>query len=90
MLSDRQNSSYAKSTVNSIYIHFNHRRGGGRGGKISRDSLPDKLLQWVAVVSQSTSWAAENYPGFPPPQDSCPKCVFGSRITWFDVDLRRQ
>ena len=26
MLSGRQNSSYAKSTVNSIYIHFNQHR----------------------------------------------------------------
>ena len=40
----------------------------------------------VAMVSQSISRAAENYPGFPPPQDGCAKCVFRSRIAWFDVD----
>ena len=43
----------------------------------------------VAVVSQSISRAAENYPRFPPPQDSRAKCVFRSRIVWFDVDSVR-
>ena len=47
---------------------------------------------WVVTVPaglrwfHSISWAAENYPGFPPPQDSRAKCVFRSRIAWFDID----
>ena len=41
-------------------------------------------LQWFHRVLPGCT--AENYPGFPPPQDSSSKCVFRSRIAWFDVD----
>ena len=62
-------------------------------------SSGEKIYQWKSLrnvwvvwlprrvaVSQSISRAAENYPGFPPPQGSRTKCVFRSRIAWFDVD----
>ena len=45
MLSDRQNSSYAKSTVNSIYIYFNqHRASEQTLGYYSQTTCGNHLL----------------------------------------------
>ena len=59
--------------------------------KTSINENPCGMYEWfdcpcrVAVVSQSISRADENYPSFPPPQDSRAKCIFRSRIAWFDA-----
>ena len=51
MLSDRQNSSYAKSTVNSIYIHLIN---------IERVSEYSVTIRGLRVVSTCRSWAWSN------------------------------
>ena len=51
MLSYRQNSSYAKSTVNSIYIHFNN---------IVRVSKHSVTIRGLRVVTTCWSWAWSN------------------------------
>ena len=51
MLSDRQNSSYAKSTVNSIYINFNQYE------RVSKHSI---TIRGLRVVTTCWSWAWSN------------------------------
>ena len=78
-----------------------HRGSNRAGGMLAKNigwwkkhinENPCGMYEWfdcpcrVAVVSQSISRAAENYPGFPPPQDRYAKCIFRSRIALFDVD----
>ena len=56
MLSDRQNSSYAKSTVNRIYIYFNqHRASGLTLGYYSRTTCGNHLLVLCLVKSYPPS-----------------------------------
>ena len=51
MLSERQNSSYAKSTVNSIYIHLIN---------IERVSKHSVTIRGLRVVTTCWSWAWSN------------------------------